>query len=373
MIKRKITKTKNYKFVAITKKSYGANLQGIKIYYEGKRPTGLKDDGGFSLAKNILEILVENFNRFKWVITQKTDNITKQASTYIIKTSIKTIRQIYSQSIYRTRDIKTEIIQNTFLDIYPKKSFKTFLKPSKTTYNPDDIANILDVKILDKLSVKDKEAINLFLPDYLTKESVNTVNIIKASTQKKTLLEIASEINLEMSKNHTESWWQAYIQRNILLIQQGYLHAIEKMNISIGKTKFPDFSLVTFDGFLDILEIKKPSTPLVKYDEGRDNYYWDNEISKAIIQVENYLENIQHHADPVRSYIKDYHSIELKVIRPRGIILCGDYSTLENQKSQDDFRLLSLSLKNINVLTYSELVQRLKNYINVLNRYSKSK
>ena len=143
------------------------------------------------------------------------------------------------------------------------------------------------------------------------------------------------------------------------------------MNIALVTTKFPDFSLITHDGYLDILEIKKPNTPLLKEDSSRDNYYWDAEITKSLIQVENYIENISHHADAIRSQIKDNLKIDLKILRPRGIVLAGDTRKFSSQKEKDDFRLLSLATKNVSFVTYDELLSRLNNYIKVLEDHSK--
>jgi hypothetical protein len=118
------------------------------------------------------------------------------------------------------------------------------------------------------------------------------------------------------------------------------------------------------------LEIKKPDTAVLKLDASRSNYYWDAEMSRAIIQVENYLANVARFASEVRSFILDKYGINLKVVRPRGIILAGDARTFTEQKQKDDFRLLSHGLKNVNILTYDELATRLNNYIEVLEQYS---
>jgi Shedu protein SduA, C-terminal len=142
------------------------------------------------------------------------------------------------------------------------------------------------------------------------------------------------------------------------------------MNIAIGTTKFPDFSLVTHDNYLDILEIKKPSTEILKHDASRGNYFFDTEISKAVVQVENYIANVTTFAADVRSYILDNHKIDLKVVRPRGIILAGDARTFSEQKQKDDFRLLSQGVKNLSIVTYDELLTRLKNYIEVLEEFT---
>jgi hypothetical protein len=80
---------------------------------------------------------------------------------------------------------------------------------------------------------------------------------------------------------------------------------------------------------------------------------------------------VTEHAPSVRSYILDTYKVDLKVVRPRGIILVGDARLLNEQKQKDDLRLLSQGLKNITVVTYDELLTRLKNYIEVLTRSAK--
>ena len=187
------------------------------------------------------------------------------------------------------------------------------------------------------------------------------------------LKRLGAEFKAELGNQHPESWWQNYIQARILIMQQGYIRPVEKMNVAIGNTKFPDFALVTHDNYLDILEIKKPDTVILKEDKSRGNYHWDTEISRAIIQVLNYLEHISNQAAQVRSFVKDTYELELKVVRPRGFILAGNSAEFSSQKQRDDFRLLSHGLKNVTVITYDELLVRLENHIRVLEKYSSKK
>ena len=65
-------------------------------------------------------------------------------------------------------------------------------------------------------------------------------------------------------------------------------------------TQFPDFLVVTSDGYLDILEIKEPGTQLLREDTSRHNFYWAPEIAKAISQVENYIDHVTKHSDAIR-------------------------------------------------------------------------
>ena len=122
---------------------------------------------------------------------------------------------------------------------------------------------------------------------------------------------------------------------------------------------------------MDILEIKKPDTPILKEDISRGNFFWTTEVSKTIIQTENYIDNVNRHGDALRSHLKDKFNLETKALRPRGIILVGDTRRFASQKQRDDLRLLSQGIKNITILTYDELLTRLKNYIIVLEQFSK--
>lgn len=354
-------------YVVVSAKSYGSRLHGIKIYYENERPRKLREDGSIIFGKILLELFTEKLSPFQWIITDDIDEIKQLKSKYVIKTSLKTINRMYSRTFGKTRDLKLDIVYDELSPLYPQ----IFGKRLRTIYKSGLLASFLDKSILSKLSSADKDAIDKFIPEYLTKESFSAQSAIKAKAQIKTLKSISSEIKQEITKSRSEAWWQNYIKANVLVIQQGYIYSIDKINVSLGNTKYPDFVLVTHDSFLDILEIKKPNTSLVKFDESRNNYYWDLEISKAIIQVENYIEYISKNAENIRGYIKDNHGIDLKVIRPRGIILAGSYSQIANQKGKDDYRLLSLANKNIQFLNYDELADRLDNYINVLSGYAK--
>lgn len=190
-----------------------------------------------------------------------------------------------SEQMDRTRDIKNDIIRK-FFAIHFTEYFK---EASTPVYVPGSLSQALHADIIPRLSSRDKEALNAFLPGYISSESLGTVNQLKATAQIETLKGLAADLAKEIPREHLESWWQSYVKGNILLMQQGYITAIEKLNIAIGDTKFPDILLVTHDNYLDVMEIKKPNTPILKPDSSRGNYYFDSELSKAVIQTENYI------------------------------------------------------------------------------------
>jgi len=64
-IKAKKKTRKNY--VVVSNSSYGKALKGQRIYFEGKKPTRLGDDGRITFGKIILEILGKKFAELRAV------------------------------------------------------------------------------------------------------------------------------------------------------------------------------------------------------------------------------------------------------------------------------------------------------------------
>jgi hypothetical protein len=355
-------------FVVVQNKSYGNKLKGTKIYFEGRKPRALQKDGRIKFGKHILETLGVKFDRFRWIITPDTDSIETKRNITRVRTSLRLLDRMGKEEWDRKRDIKNNIVRGFFSITFPSH----FSDSRTPTYAPGTLACLLHEETLSKLSREDRDALQSFIPNFVATESVGTVNLLKASAQIKTLRGLARDLEQEIGRDHGEPWWQDYIRANILLMQQGYIRALSKLNVAVGGTKLPDFALVTHDNYLDILEIKRPNTTILKEDTSRNNFYWDAEVSKAISQTENYIESVGRHQDALRSYLKDQHGIEAKALRPRGIILVGDTRRFTATKMRDDFRLLSQGIKNITILTYDELLTRLKNYISVLEEFSKA-
>ena len=93
----------------------------------------------------------------------------------------------------------------------------------------------------------------------------------------------------------------------------------------------------------------------------RGNYYWSSHAIKAIVQAEKYFENAQRKAPELAEDIKREKNIKVEVIRPRAFVIMGNSNQLTDKKRKDDFRILKYSLKNVEIILYDELLDRLKN------------
>jgi hypothetical protein len=132
--------------------------------------------------------------------------------------------------------------------------------------------------------------------------------------------------------------------------------------------KFPDFLLIDAYNYLDIYEIKKPTTNLLKKDESRGNYYWDVEIAKAISQVENYIAQVDRNAAGFCEAIRKRKGIDVRVMKPRAFIIAGHREQLTNETMEDNFRLLNNAFKNVEIILYDELLDNVKNFLRRLRK-----
>lgn len=143
-----------------------------------------------------------------------------------------------------------------------------------------------------------------------------------------------------------------------------------------------DILLINQFNDVEIVELKKPDAIILDYDAGRNKFYASKDLSIAISQVERYLTAILHDNDEeylinkkkVRDFLNDEVSgtINVDILRPTGIIIVGSYQTickpcdneLSDKKKEEyyansfrAYRELKKALKNIEILTYSELIE----------------
>ncbi len=164
--------------------------------------------------------------------------------------------------------------------------------------------------------------------------------------------------------------WQKWIYDNNWIFGIQYGMAIEKEKV--GFDNIPDFLFPTIDGFLDILEIKLPTSDVIKEDTSHTgSFVWSSDTNKAIGQVVNYIHQIELNQLQIQQKINRHYSKEigkeLFIIKPRAFILIGKSEQYEPEQ-KEALRKLNYSLHGIEVLTYTDLLQRGNNIISLYTK-----
>ena len=193
-IKRKtVKKVKHLKksknnYVKVSYPQWGKKLRGIKIYFEGKQPDQLKEDGQIYFGKAILEILLKTFEKFQWHLTEDNNEIKTKRGITRVYTSLKTLKAFYQTGINRKKGINEDIVLNGFAKLYPSN----FTAIHAEKYNSGYLSKILAEDILNDLSPEDKEALNKFIPNYVAKESMTLTTSLNATALIKSLKALAA-------------------------------------------------------------------------------------------------------------------------------------------------------------------------------------
>jgi hypothetical protein len=342
-------------------------------------PSGLWREG-YGLTAGGSFILQELYDKYKRPIeltldSKKESRITQKAHRIGVTLNSAALTGINAQvrSIKNKKNEETRQGVKHFL--FAQFSEFSEYKRVKPKYTSGGLAAILKSEsLVEGLGDEDRNALGQFIPEYLSKvpgtlKSNKKLQLIVESLTvgRRVFLEkVVTDFKTKMLGNVAESTWQSFLTDYILLLRSNYGEVIDKASVSL-QGKFPDFMLIDPYAYLDIYEIKKPATVLLKYDASRDNYYWSPDLSKAISQVENYLHQVQRNSSTLMADLRRHKNIEVNIVRPRGYIIAGSRAQLKNAKMQDDFRILNESLKSVDVLMYDELLQNLESFVQKLN------
>ncbi|MZP30832.1 DUF4263 domain-containing protein [Heliobacterium undosum] len=232
-------------------------------------------------------------------------------------------------------------------------------------------------KVIENL---DEEIIKHFEPDDLIKleefyskllelryQNKNTklklVQRTKIKVDNITLKYVIEEFEDKLSKGVLESEWGDFLQKHLYLLNSKYTRCIPELNVVLGGDRRVDFGLIDLYSYLDIFEIKKPETRILSEKTDRGNYYWHNETVKALTQAEKYLFNAERKGANLSEDIKREKGLDVYIVKPRAIVMLGHSNQLINDNMKLDFRILRSSLKNVEILTYDELLEQLKNQL----------
>ena len=147
-----------------------------------------------------------------------------------------------------------------------------------------------------------------------------------------------------------------------------------------------DLILINHLGDIEIVELKRPDQYLFDYGNGRGKFYPSKDLAIAISQTERYITAINKDNDDeykiggkkIREFINDEigNTMFVESIRPKALIVIGSWKKLSKDYSQlsdavkakvtkedydndclQAYKELQHSLKNIKILTYSELLE----------------
>ena len=162
------------------------------------------------------------------------------------------------------------------------------------------------------------------------------------------------EFDAMLESDLTEPNWQTWFERNTWVLGSDFVRVLDER--AIDTKNISDFLMESYDGFLDIVEIKRPEGSLQFWQSTLDhgNYVPHSDLVKAIVQASKYIHEVEREADSIKFFERVGH---VKTIKPRCTLIFGrSFDWDEDQ--QEAFRLLNSSYHNLTIMTFDHVRER---------------
>jgi hypothetical protein len=218
--------------------------------------------------------------------------------------------------------------------------------------NPFDVQNAEQIKQL--LNIEDKKGMLQFL---LNNDVIPEELEVGLTHARK--LKAIDEFQYLLESDFTENKWQTWFEKNSWVLGSDFVKILDER--AIDTSNISDFLMQSYDGFLDVIEIKRPEGGLKFWGSALDhgNYYPHSDLIKAITQSISYIHEIELQANDMKFFERVG---KVKTIKPRCTLIFGR-SNGWDQAQQEAFRILNSSYHNLTIMTFDHVLERAKRII----------
>lgn len=162
------------------------------------------------------------------------------------------------------------------------------------------------------------------------------------------------EYNRLLESDYTEGTWQKWFETNSWVLGSDFVKVLEER--AIDTKNISDFLMESYDGFLDIVEIKRPEGGMKFWQSSLDhgNYVPHSDLIKAITQASKYIHEVEREADSVKFFERVGGT---RTIKPRCTLIYGR-SNDWNKDQKEAFRILNSSYHNLSIMTFDHVLER---------------
>lgn len=170
-----------------------------------------------------------------------------------------------------------------------------------------------------------------------------------------------SEFEQAISSGYHESYWQDWFSRNKWVLGSEYLNILPERDIDV--TDIADYLMRAIDGFLDVVEIKRPDLPFWTRPDSHGNLCPSSQLTAAITQCLNYLYKIELQSNSVEfmERVED-----TKTVKPQCMLVYGRSVDWDDNELKS-LRILNAAYHQLHIITYDQLLMRAKLLLGIEN------
>ncbi len=196
--------------------------------------------------------------------------------------------------------------------------------------------------------------------EFIEKNNILSKDLL-ASIQNQTRFEAVKEFKTMLEEDLVEQKWQEWLSKNDWVLGTDCVRILDEREIDTAN--ITDYLIQAYDGFLDIVEIKRPNGSLQFWMEALDhgNYVPSSDLTKAITQATKYIYEVEREANSLK-FLERVGNV--KTIKPRCVLIFGR-SYNWNSEKKEAFRILNSSYHNISIMTYDHVLKRAERILGI--------
>ncbi|MGV3569895.1 MAG: Shedu anti-phage system protein SduA domain-containing protein [Ramlibacter sp.] len=169
------------------------------------------------------------------------------------------------------------------------------------------------------------------------------------------------EFERMLGEDLVEQRWQAWFQQNDWVLGSEFVRILDER--SIDTQNISDFLMQAYDGFLDIVEIKRPGGGLRFWSGALDhgNPVPSTDLIKAITQGTRYIFEVEQETNSA----KFQRRVDgVRTVKPRCILIFGRSADWTDDECEA-YRILNAGFHNLTVMTYDHVLARAQRILNL--------
>ncbi len=193
---------------------------------------------------------------------------------------------------------------------------------------------------------------------FLSKENVVPEDVLRGLEQVQRIRAVR-EFESMLADDCREQKWQDWFQRNSWVLGSDFVRVLNERRIDVKN--ITDFLMEAYDGFLDVVEIKRPEGGMQFWASAMDhgNYIPSLDLTKAIAQATRYIYEIEREANSIK-FLERVDRV--RTVKPRGVLIFGR-SEGWSPEQQEAYRILNSGYHNLTIMSYDHVLERARRII----------
>lgn len=164
-----------------------------------------------------------------------------------------------------------------------------------------------------------------------------------------------AEFEAMLETGNVEPDWQRWFTVNDWVLGSDCVRILDDRRIDVSN--IADYVVEGYDGFLDVIEIKRPDPALQFWykEKDHDNYIPSRALVAAITQCQQYLFELEREMDSA----KFAQRMGIRVVKPRAVLIYGRSADWGDEE-REAFRILNRSFHSLTILSYDHVLARAK-------------